>query len=73
MTKLNKFLSVVLCLAMLCSVFAVTGSAVAVASDEKTDSSVQSVGASSDVTGSSAGASDFSWDNASVYFLLTVF
>ena len=47
MKKLNKFLNVILTVAMLCSVFTVTGSAMAVSTDK-----AESVGASTDAVAS---------------------
>ena len=79
MAKLNKFLSIVLCLTMLTSTFLFTGSVVSAADTNGTQSkALESAGASVDVNATgddywtaSENAGNFSWDNASVYFLLT--
>ena len=79
MAKLNKFLSIVLCLTMLTSTFLFTGSVVSAADINGTqDKALESAGASVDATSTgddywtaSQNADNFSWDNASVYFLLT--
>ena len=79
MAKLNKFLSIVLCLTMLTSTFLFTGSVVSAADINGTqDKALESAGASVDVSSTgddywtgSQNADNFSWDNASVYFLLT--
>jgi alpha-amylase len=65
MKKLNKILSIIMCLALLSSMSVFTGTTIASAA--KTDESSSGSG----YFETSVDADKFSWDNASVYFLLT--
>ena len=59
----RKIISIVLCLAMIVSVFAISASAEA--------ATVESTGTETVGVSKVESADDFSWDNANVYFLLT--
>ena len=59
----RKIISIVLCLAMIVSVFAISASTEA--------ATVESTGTETAGMSKVESADDFSWDNANVYFLLT--